>query len=300
MTDKEREAGDSRDSGTLEFFPVTFGAYDHHEPLDTDTEAAQLMELLSEFGGKPNIWQVPAAERGADALDERLAAWSTPEESSDTFLYWAGHGEGDGRGALLAHARSPKPLTAGGISPQELMRRLAARQAHRHGAGRWAIVVVDACKSARFVELMAAEALTDPHGPRDFLLVATSRDGIARLGAFRRALTDALKVTFRAEDTIDLRDLGTELSRNLDGCPVIPHTVTGRAVLRRTVPALAATLTTSLDLLDEIEEALAGLSEDERRHFAPKASGAELGEQAWYFEGREAERHRVFEWLEQT
>ena len=42
---------------------------------------------------------------------------------------------------------------------------------------------------------------------------------------------------------------------------------------------------------------LAELSPDERNHFIPKAHGAEHGEFAWYFVGREAERQQIAEWL---
>ncbi|MFG3163848.1 hypothetical protein ACGFY8_28680 [Streptomyces sp. NPDC048232] len=54
----------------------------------------------------------------------------------------------------------------------------------------------------------------------------------------------------------------------------------------------------SLDTVTDIEKVLENLTDDERRHFVPKASGAELGEQNWYFEGREDERRRILSWLD--
>ncbi|GGS55054.1 AAA family ATPase [Streptomyces violaceus] len=280
----------------LEFFPVTIGRYHHHKSLDTEAEARAIAELLEPFGAEVVLWDTDDIVRGADAVETRLREWAHPTAPRNTFLYWAGHGESDGHSAWLAHAASPHPLDDG-MTPQRMVQRLATRQGNVRGRA-WAIVVIDACKSARFVELMSAQALSDPHGPRNFLLVSTSEDGTANLGTFRAALSTVLRITFGAVDSIDLRALGDELNRNLHGCPVIPHTVTGRALLERREPALAASLTTSLDLLAEVEAVLSTLTPDERRHFAHKASGAELGEQGWYFEGREEERARILTWLD--
>ncbi|MFE4334316.1 hypothetical protein ACFRQM_34365 [Streptomyces sp. NPDC056831] len=239
---------------------------------------------------------VEESDRGADAVEERLRDWSEPQNTGDTILYWTGHGESDGdQSALLAHARSPRPLATGGMTPQQLVSYLTAREAHRKGKDGWAIVIIDACKSARFVELMSSDVYRNPTGARNFLLVATSGKGNANLGTFRKVLTTVLTVTFRADDSIDLWHLATELRRNLDGCPVEAKTVPGRAMLHRRVPVLTQT---SLDQLAEIETVLDKLSDDERRHFVPKASGAELGEQAWYFEGRHEERHQILTWLD--
>ncbi|MDN0195513.1 AAA family ATPase [Streptomyces sp. S.PNR 29] len=279
----------------LEFFPVAIGRYHHHKSLDTESEARAIAELLAPFGAEVVPWDTDDLARGADAVEARLREWSHPAAPCNSFFYWAGHGESDGHSAWLAHAASPHPLDDG-MTPQRMVQRLAARQGNVRGRA-WSIVVIDACKSARFVELMSAQALSDPQGPRNFLLVSTSEDGTANLGTFRTALSTVLRITFGAADSIDLRALGDELNRNLHGCPVIPHTVTGRALLQRREPALATSLTTSLDLLAEAEAVLSTLSPDERRHFAHKASGAELGEQAWYFEGREEERDRILDWL---
>ncbi|MGW3073472.1 AAA family ATPase [Kitasatospora sp. NPDC001132] len=280
----------------LQFFPVAIGRYRDHPPLDTETEVAGIAELLAPFGAETRDWEVEEIDRGLDAVDGRLREWSEPQSAGDTILYWTGHGESDGdQRALLAHALSPRPLATSGITPQQLVSHLTAREAHRQGKDGWAIVIIDACKSARFVELMSADVNRDPAGARNFLLVATSGQGTANLGTFRKVLSTILTVTFRADDSIDLWRLATELRRNLDGCPVEVRTVPGRAMLHRRVPVLTQT---SLDQLAEIETVLDKLSDDERRHFVPKASGAELGEQAWYFEGRQEERHQILTWLD--
>jgi WD40 repeat protein len=290
---------DSEDSRPLQFFPVAIGHYDHHDPIDTAVEVEGVAELLVPFGAEIHPWQVADEDRGADAVEERLNAWAAPTTSGDTFLYWLGHGESDGLSARLAHARSPRPLTAGGMTPKEVVGYLASRQAHKLADGTWAIVVIDACRSARFVQLMSAAASEDPTGgPRNVLMVATSDEGIANLGRFRKALATALTVNFPAESSISLWTLAEELNRSLPGCPVMPHLIEPTAALQRKVSPLAGTITAPLDVLADIEAVLEGFTEDERRHFIPKASGAEFGEQAWYFEGRSAERDQLLNWLD--
>ncbi|MFJ5026815.1 hypothetical protein ACIQB5_01730 [Streptomyces sp. NPDC088560] len=287
------------ESRPLQYFPVAVGRYDHHDPIDTTPEVEAVAELLAPFGAEIHPWEVPEEDRGADAVEERLGIWSSPTIPGDTFLYWLGHGESDGQSARLAHARSPRPLTVGGMTPEAFVQYLTSRQIHKLADGTWAIVVIDACRSARFVQLMGAAALVDATGgPRNVLMVATSEQGIANLGRFRKALATALTVNFPAEETISLWALAAELNRNLPGCPVIPHLIESTAALQRKVPPLAGAITAPLDVLADIDAVLAGFTDDERRHFIPKASGAEFGEQAWYFEGRSTERDQLLSWLD--
>ncbi|MEU3855203.1 ATP-binding protein [Streptomyces sp. NPDC029554] len=283
----------------LQYFPVDIGRYRHHAPLNTRAEVDGIADLLAPFGAETEIWDIDdELDKGADAVEQRLRTWSEPRIPANTFLYWVSHGESDGQSALLAHALSPRPLTAGGLTPETVVQYLAARQAHRHASGSWAIVVIDACRSARFVQLMSARAHNDSSGgPRNVLLVSTSGDGAANLGQFRRALSIALTVNFPAEDTIDLWTLAGELGRTLHDCPVIPLMPAPDAALRRKAPALAGALTVPLDSLAHFEAALATLTDDERRHVVRQVSGAELGEQFWYFEGRSDERHQILTWL---
>ena len=60
---------------------------------------------------------------------------------------------------------------------------------------------------------------------------------------------------------------------------------------------LPGTVTTPVDIYAELEEFVRGLSPDERGHFVPKALGAEQGELAWYFVGRDQERRHISTWL---
>lgn len=283
-------------SGPLQFFPVDIGVYVHHDHLDTGPEVAAVAALLEPFGARVDSWAVPAENREVGAVKQRLEEWSAPDVTGDTFLYWVGHGwSNGGPTTLLAHALSPAELTQNGIGPEELLQSLKARQC-QVGAG-WAIVIIDACSSSDFVDRMHAKALEDGEA-RGYLLIATAAEGSTVLGAFRRVLNTVLTSTFRTEDTIDFHDLTKELQRNLNGCSIHLRPGDNGAALRRAVPTLAGRMQASLDTVIDIERVLENLTDDERLHFIPKASGAELGEQNWYFEGREDERRRILAWLD--
>ncbi|WP_329077087.1 AAA family ATPase [Streptomyces niveus] len=290
---------DSRSLG-LEFFPIDIGTYRHHDDLDTAAEVSAVQDALAPFSPRTALWEAPAAGRDAGAVEERLSHWAHPSRPVNTFLYWVGHGESNDDRALLAHAVSPRPLLHSGITPEQILAYLTARLAQPDGRDHWAIVVIDACRSDRFVELLSAGAHLAAERPYNFLLVATSTRSTADLGSFSRALHAVLNTTFAADSVIDLRDLATELGRSLRDCPVLPHTSTGRALLRRAVPTAAGAITTTLDLLTEIQAVIDQLPPDEQRHFLPKAAGADLGEQSWHFEGREEERDVILDWLDTT
>ncbi|MEU9115654.1 WD40 repeat domain-containing protein [Streptomyces sp. NPDC048483] len=282
----------------LEFFPVDLGSYRHHDDLDTAAEVSAVQDALASFAPRTALWETPPSGRDAGAVEERLSDWAHPGHPANTFLYWVGHGESNDDRALLAHAVSPMPLLHSGITPEQILAYLTARQAHPDSRDHWAIVIIDACRSDRFVELLSARAHLAAERPHNFLLVATSARSTADLGSFSRALHAVLNTTFAADGVIDLRDLATELGRNLRDCPVLPHTSTGRALLRRAVPTAAGAITTTLDLLTEIQAVIDQLPPDEQRHFLPKAAGADLGEQSWHFEGREEERDAILGWLD--
>lgn len=288
---------DGRGEEGLELFPVTIGVYRHHRPLDTESQEQELARILQPFGARLVPW--PADEerlRGADAVEDRLSVWAAPSSTGNTVLYWAGHGESDGQDAVLAHARSPRPILHGGVRPEQFLDYLVSRQECPETEGAWAIVIIDACRSDRFVDLLDALSKIKGLKPRATLLVATSADTHAWLGGFTKALSDVLSHSFAADEAIDLRDLATELNRMMPGCPAYPPT-DGTSFLRRTAPQASSVVSTTLDVLTEIQTVIDTLTPDEQRHFLPKAAGAELGEQAWYFEGRESERDTILRWL---
>jgi WD40 repeat protein len=280
----------------LHFFPVAFGEYEHFDPLNVDDEVAAVGAALAEFGGVQVPWRVPMRDRDTTAVAHRLEAWSQPKFEADTFLYWLGHGWSNSEHVGLAEARSVKNSHAMWIQPTQLAQAIADRQAHRDAGQSFAIVVIDACRSAQFVRLLNHEIDKFPGGPRRILLVGVSANAATTLGDFSVALRTVLRTTFRANNTIPLLYLVEGLERALPGGAEIRPLQVADAALRRSVP-MPAGLVAPLDVREEIEEVLARLSEDERRHFVPKAQGGEFGEIAWYFEGRERERRAIVHWL---
>jgi WD40 repeat protein/type II secretory pathway predicted ATPase ExeA len=281
-------------------FPVAIGRYadSRFESLDTDSEVRKVAALLADFGGGEVPWHTELDQRGGDAVTERLRVWSSPPEEHDTILYWVGHGWSNRLDASLAHHLSPYDVGDDGLIPRQLASKISAREGHPAGRNTWAIVVVDACTSARFVEAVVSELYADPLGARRVLLVGVSGEGTTQLGVFSAALARCLRNTFRSNAQIPLWDLAGELGRILPGSTVGVVTASNLAgaVLSRRVP-VAAGFAVTLDVLAEIEAVLATLTEDERRHFVPKAQAGETGEVMSYFSGRERELTTIASWL---
>lgn len=279
----------------ISVFAINIAEYDHLPRLDDlDQEVALLVGLLEGFGGTlTRRWDTPMEHRGADEINDRLSSWS---KSSDgpSILYWVGHGWSDGIDAALAHVHSPMNVAISGVHPRTLALHIAQWESNATDDP-WLIVIVDACKSKRFAELLHGELL-NLQTPGRVLIIGTSSDGATTVGRFRRALGLVLGVSFAADDIIDFARFWAEVKRTLPGCAALPMNVEN-AAFQRTV-ASPAGLKVPLDVRTAVLDALTTMPEDDRRHFIPKAQGAELGEVSWYFEGREFERQQVSEWLQ--
>ncbi|WP_158691080.1 WD40 repeat domain-containing protein [Streptomyces sp. 351MFTsu5.1] len=293
----ERTVGSLRIDGAIELFPVNFTAYQHHPHLKTNQHVRAIADLLAPYGLHVTPWEVTEEARDRQAVDDRLGVWSgdtVPPHRGNTVLYWVGHGSTD----ALVHYRSPA-RGGGGVSAYDIARAIGTRQLHPATEGRWAIVVVDSCFSRRFAQAVHAELLTRHPDASRYLLLSTAAEGYTELGAFTRALDRALNVTFRGQPAIGLATLGLHLAHELGGFrgdTVDDH----RDQLVRMLPDAAAAVSAPLDQLAELQAVIDQLPIDEQRHFLPKASGAELGELAWYFHGRARERGRILHWLNST
>jgi WD40 repeat protein len=238
-------------------------------------------------------------ERGRDAVRARLGEWSGAP-AGPTILYWVGHGWSDDASAALADARSPTGVGEEGLTPAALARWITTWEACCPDEP-WLVVVVDACRSARFVELLAGE-LDRLGGRRRIALVGTSGRGAATLGRFTDSLDATLRHTFAADAEIAATRLCDELDRTIPGGARRFLNIHDDAVLRRATPV--PEYAGSLDLRAVLTAVLTTLSIDERRHFVSKAQGGELradqdslGEVGWYFTGREQERQKILDWL---
>ncbi|MFI6415315.1 hypothetical protein [Streptomyces sp. NPDC050585] len=280
--------------GGVELFPVNFTAYRHHEDLDTDRHVKAVADLLADYGVRTTEWTVPAGARDLQEVEDRLRAWRQPAVGGhNTLLYWVGHGTA----GFLAHHRTPSPIDDG-VSPQVIASAIGSRQLHPDNEDSWAIVVLDACFSTSFARAVHRELFDDKHaGVRRYLLLSTAAQGYAELGAFSRALERALKVTFPTQRAIGLSALGRELAGDLDSffddLTVDDH----RDQLVSLRLKAASSVSAPLDQLAEVQAVIDQLPDDERRHFLPKSTGAELGELAWYFHGRTLQRDQILNWL---
>ncbi|MET8540754.1 hypothetical protein ABZW03_08885 [Kitasatospora sp. NPDC004799] len=282
-----------QDGNGVELFPVNFTVYRHHPDLDTERHVKAIADLLAPFGLRVRPWTVPGHERNRQAVEDRLGSWKRPTTShyGNSVLYWAGHGSAD----HLAHHRTPAPIDDG-IFPEEVAHAIGGRQLHPDAAHAWVIVVLDACFSQEFAQDVHLALLRRHRAAKRYLLLSTAARGYAELGGFTHALERALTVAFRGKRTVGLVELGQELARDLggySGTTADDH----RDRLVRLDDDISSAVSAPLDQLDEVQAVIDQLPPDERRHFVPKASGAEFGELAWYFHGRTVQRDRVLRWL---
>ena len=214
----------------VQVFPVAIGRYADFPDLDVEEQVGRVVDLLAPFGGWYNAWAAPATERGADAVQQRLLEWANSADAPQgSVLYWVGHGWSDGMRVGLAHSGSPAAVGAAGVTPDQLAdairRRLgqARTRSSSEDGGGWALIVVDACHSRRFVQLVDVALKTyrppSADGP-GVVLIGVSGEGTTTLGRFTDALRQVLATAYRAGYRIPLTDLGNELSRLLDHCQV--------------------------------------------------------------------------------
>jgi WD40 repeat protein len=275
-------------------FPVPIGTYrdTKFDKLEVDAEVERLARILAPFRiAGPVPWDVAMADRGADAVEDRLGAWASADGTQHTILYWAGHGWSNGHRSTLAHAFSPYEVGWRGVSPDDVAAAVAAWAGHPGRSRAWLIVVIDACKSLTFAEDVGS--LLTRMRPGRVLVIGVSGDGRTRLGEFTRALEIALRTPVGGQDEVALTTLGHELRDALIGSEMFPIGLSSRDVLRRDKQFLRVTL----EVRDELRRVLDDLTEDERRHFLPKAQSAETGELMWFFQGRSEETATIVGWL---
>ena len=288
------------DQRTL-YFPVDIGEYEHHPSRDTEAVVAAVAELFGMFDAEHVRWTASGMRDWTEVRKRLRQLVPEPKDPAgsipgNVILHWMGHGSSDGAAnAYLAVADSVDDDD--GFLPGNLLEWVGKWRCLPATGERWAIVIIDACGSDRFVELLAAEAWKRPHEPRNVLLVATARDGSTDLRRFRHVLSTVLTKTFMGQNTISLYELSRQLIHNLNGCPAPLIRVDPGAALRRRIPSVPSVVSTSVDQVKTLEDVMSKLSLGERWHFLPKAKGTELGDQNWYFEGREAERARILGWL---
>jgi len=289
------ENADAKQQPGPELFPVGIGLYQRPElpDLQVEAEVGRVLELLADFEPVYHRWPGRSDQRDATAVQQRLLAWAQPVQPGNSLLYWVGHGWSDDDTAALAHSASPPEVRTFGVNPEQLADAVISRQLTADGA--WAIVVIDACRSARFVDLTASILFRAVAPVERVLLVGVSADGATALGRFSQALARLLRGTYQDRTSITLNEIGKDLRAQLPGARVVAFDPGDAALVRAAPPP--ASLSGPLDNIRYLEDALDGLSSDERRHFLSRAQSAEDGEISWFFEGRQDECAEVVTWI---
>ncbi|TQC47406.1 hypothetical protein EEB14_20865 [Rhodococcus sp. WS4] len=286
-----------------ELFPIAIGRYadEQYQNLEVEVEAevAAVAAALADFDVHLVDWDVEMA-RGAYAVNERLTAWSDAHHPQ-TILYWVGHGWSNNQDAILAHHDSPKTADEEGITPGRLAKALVTHSTAQSDEG-WRIVVIDACNSKRFIELLETAISKRPPIGLCLLIGGLSGEGATELGKFSHELKHLVTVTCSTDLEITLHSLAHYFY--LRGATVGGDPLDDTVVLRRRNAVL---VNSPLDVRRDLDAALAQLTGDELRHFLPKAHGGEmplqattLGEQSWYFEGRTTETQQIVRWITHT
>lgn len=285
---------------TFDVIPVVISKYAYHPELEEVEEYSnQIADLFSELGGTLKPWPLTHSGRDQTRISTWLADWADPPETRSSVVVWLGHGQALGNEAWLAAHDTRSPMRGTGISPRKICEHLVnewRRRAFDDDA--WTLLVVEACGAETFVRLLAAALLEQDRTavPERLALIGVGGRGTNYLGAFRDALVATIESFTDNDREIRLKDLIGRLEDRLPQCRVVQFGVHDAPPLRRTQSPPRA-VAAPLDVYGELRAFLRQLPVDVRSHFLPKAQGAEHGELAWYFVGRDVERLTIARWL---
>jgi WD40 repeat protein len=274
----------------LRFYPLAIGLYQPGEfdDLPVQDEIDRLTDVLAEAFDTEHIpWNPTAPDE--TAVVARLREWAVDAAEHDSFLVWMGHGDTVGDEVALAVSTTRKGELFTGLGPEKFAD--AIREWWFHQQGGIAVVVIEACGSARFAELVLARLYEKYGQPTRLLLIGTSGPGSTNLGLFTEALAHALTgPAFAASNEISLHDLTSVLYGQMPDA-TLHADPNPKTVLRRRLKVLSGPA--SLDVRAEF----AKLPATVRAHFITKAQGGQLTEPAWFFTGRSEERSKIAAWL---
>jgi WD40 repeat protein len=259
---------------------------------EAEEEARLIGEILADWGGVVEPWDVGSSQRDRTRVEDRLSDWADAGRSRSSVLLWLGHGDSnDDRARLIVRGgrRADHELL-----PEDLASHIVDEHRMRSGP-HWAIVVIEACGAARFAQLVGA-VLHQERALDGVLVIGCGADlGSGYLGTFRDALSQVRDTYFSNDTQITLGDLSNRLDKMLTNGFVM------RGTFRRSAPlvprrALAQNLTTPMDVYADLRRVVDQLPEQEL-HFARWGTGADLLEFGWHFAGRAAERAAILSWF---
>ena len=283
---------------------IGVGDYPNHPAWNVDVgpSVRLITSELEAHGVVVEDWTDAAVRKpGASgrAITDLLQELTAAGESS-CLVYWTGHGEHSDDGYLAALADGTVPLDNNGAMDGHRIAVTIRDQARRRvdAEEAWFIVVLDTCGSCAGAAEINKE-ITLP--PNTGVIATSSEDGTANAGGFAALLQQKL-AGFPEEAAIQVRELVRRLADALDDTRPGKHSYDrflGTATLPRRTDLPPAGLTTTVDCYRELRQVLADADETVRNHFYAKAGGAEIGDNAWQFSGRETERRELSQWLEE-
>jgi hypothetical protein len=269
-------------------------AWDVQEAASSRTK---IEKLFQDHGAVPEDWTAFAT---TTRLDARLDDWTSRADESFV-VYWTGHGEYSGDGYLLALANSKKPLNGrNGFSGVRLGEALRDQQRRRNldqHPREWVLLILDTCGSGPGAwQLWRSFDILPPN----IGVIATADEGAAYAGGFAAVLEQVLE-GFDGNDAagIPLVELTRRLRERLEGegqGKKIYENFWPTATLPLRIDA-PPTVQATVDRYAELRDVLSSAPADIRNHFYAKAQGTEIGEPAWCFAGRVAERRTIAAWL---
>ncbi len=280
-----------------EFFAVGFGSYQNFPHLDIEPEIERIARQFEAFGVRRSIdWDAPMDTRDWPAVEKRLESWVS-SGATGSILYWVGHGLSNQEFSGLAYASSPNDVKnqKGLVTPGDLARFIKRRDEDEADADHWALILIDACQSARFIEQLNV-ALDNDGGPRRVLLLASSPpNAVATLGRLGKAVEDALR-SFLNVPEVSLVRLAQEIKIKLESIGAwIPKEVVH--VILHNRRALPESLRTTLDNASALVGYMEAMPETDRTILQSELAAAELGEAAFHFSGRATELAMMGTWL---
>ncbi len=266
---------------------------DNH--LHADESAATVAAVLGQHGVEWQQWPADHAH-----LQTKLQELQTTTDAPLIF-YWIGHGRmetsKDYRLAVNGSALRDRWYDADQLV--EAVRNRLVRAAASGYPQRWALMIMDTCASTRGTFGVMKALPDDIRPPKNLALLGTTEAdyGVSFSGRLPAVLEETLR-SFTRNDTdgIPLREVVNQLRTRLELDYISFDSLRADALLPHRLDAVGGTMPN--DVYQELSRVVGQLPPDQRDHFIVKAQGAELGELAWYFSGRETERAAIKEWLE--
>ncbi|PPS82708.1 AAA family ATPase [Streptomyces sp. MH60] len=258
-------------------------------------EADGVAELLTGWGGEHRPWQ--GEDRTGGATEARLREWSRARPPRNSMLLWFGHGESNEDDALLAVRGAGVDDEDDSVKPDQLGDHIVRQFRRRAREDYWAVVVVEACGAARFVDKLLMYVVNRRAAERLVIIGSGADQGWGYLASFREVLTTVLGEFSGNYSHIRLRDLAQRIQDLLEPGRVW-YQLAGDEILARRDGAAASVIMTLEDYArPRAETASAEPAPVPADASAPVPAGSPSGELSWLFVGRSGERDRIAGWL---